>query len=449
MNPVLDALYAQRDEAITGMDSILSQVEGRDLTDAEKTLLESTQQRIAAIDAQIEPLAGYEALREAHRTSSAAIVPRQTTEARPVGVSPARTEYRSAGAFLLDYMKANGIFERDYRDSDAAARIMQVRADQTTADTPGLLPVPIVGQVVSLVDANRPLITSLGGAKPLGNIPGTSFSRPKVTVHTQVGAQSAEKAALPSRKMTITAVSFTKATYGGYVDISRQDIDWSSPSAWDILISDLAQQYAVQTETVVAAAFVTAATGTKPPALPAAPVLADWTKGLYTAAMHSYSAGQKMPGAVWCSLDVWAALGSLVDTTRVVLPPDAAVGGDSADGFDIGGSSLATFRGDILGLPRIVVPFAPAKTCIVGPTDLYEVYEENIGLLSVIEPSILGVQVAYGGYLAYGTLAGGAYVPLDLSAVTSLPTVMEAEAEAEAEAEGATGGNGGSGTRRR
>ena len=55
--------------------------------------------------------------------------------------------------------------------------------------------------------------------------------------------------------MTITPVSFTKATYGGTVDISRQDIDWTSPGAWDILIRDLANVYAIQTETAVAAAF--------------------------------------------------------------------------------------------------------------------------------------------------------------------------------------------------
>jgi hypothetical protein len=268
---------------------------------------------------------------------------------------------------------------------------------------------------------------SLGGARPMGGIPGKSFSRPTVSQHVQVGPQSAEKTALPSQKMTITGVVFNKVTHGGYVDISRQDMDWTSPAAWDILIRDLAENYATDSEATVAGGFVTAATGTKPPALPAVPVLADWTKALYTAAMHSYSAGLKMPERIWCSLDVWAALGSLVDTTRVVFPSDPAVGGDSADGFDAGGSTLANFRGDILGLPRVVVPKAPLKTCIVGPADHYEVYEDMIGLLSVVEPSILGVQVAYGGYLAFGALHPTSYVALDLSAVTSLPTMAEAE----------------------
>jgi hypothetical protein len=225
--------------------------------------------------------------------------------------------------------------------------------------------------------------------------------------------------------MVISNVQFTQATYGGTVDISRQDIDWTSPAAWDILIRDLAQVYSVQTETAVAADFATTSTGTKPPALPATPVLADWSKALYTAGMHSYTFGQRMPTRIWCGLDVWAALGSLVDTTRVVLPVDT-----QREMGAPGTSQLAMFSGDLFGLPRIVVPLFPAKTCIVGPDDLYEVYEEVIGLLSVIEPSILGVQVAYGGYLANKMLAGGAYVPLDLSAVTNLPTAVEFDVSA-------------------
>jgi HK97 family phage major capsid protein len=432
-NPVLENMRAERAEQISNMDAILGQVENRDLSEAERGLLDRARDRIGLLDQQIEPLAEFEALRATHDATVSAL-PRPTPDTfaggagRRADVSPERVQYRSAGAYLVDYLRAHGIMERGIPDDQAAARIYQTRADQTTADTTGILPTPIVGQVVDLIDANRPLITSLGGARALGGIPGTTFTRPKITQHTQVGVQAGEKTALPSRKMTIAPVSFTKATYGGTVDISRQDIDWTQPSAWDILVRDLANVYAIQTETATAAAFLAAATGTKPPALPATPVLADWTHALYTAAMHSYSAGQRMPTRLWVSLDVWAALGSLVDTTRVVLPPDAAVGGDSANGFDVGGSSLADFRGDILGLPRIVVPTFAAKTCIVGPDSLYEVYEEVIGLLSVIEPSILGVQVAYGGYFAQGSLAGPAYVPLDLSAVTNLPTMAEADA---------------------
>ena len=285
----------------------------------------------------------------------------------------------------------------------------RVVADQKTSDTTGILPTPIVGGVVNLIDANRPLITSLGGAMGLAGIPGATFSRPKITQHTTVGVAGGRETQLASQKMTISPVSFTKATYGGTVDISRQDIDWTSPGAWDILVADLADVYAVQTETAVAAAFKTAAADV--PVVCAAYTLAGWTTASYLAAADSYANGFRMPDRVWCSLDVWAALGSLVDVSRVVFPPDALVGGDAMDSMDAGGSTLASFRGDILGLPRIVVPTFPSGTCIVGPSTLFEVYEEVIGLLSVVEPSILGVQVAYGGYVAFGTLAGSGSCP--------------------------------------
>ena len=202
--------------------------------------------------------------------------------------------------------------------------------------------------------------------------------------------------------MVITPIPFAKETHGGTVDISRQDIDWTSPSAWDILIKDLADVYAVETETVVATAFETAATG--PPVAVAGDTLADWATALYTAAAQSYAQAKKMPDRVWVSLDVWAALGALTDVQRIVLPP----GGNNDTAA--GSSNLANFSGDVLGLPRIVVPTFPSGTCIVGPSAIYEAYEEVIGLLSVVEPSILGVTVAYGGYLAYGALFGASLI---------------------------------------
>jgi HK97 family phage major capsid protein len=441
-NVVLERLIAERNELIATIESVLNQVESRDLTDAEQSVLNHTRDRIQELDNQIAPLEDYERVKAQHQATMADLPHPDRANGAGVGADrlPARTRradgperapvYRSAGEFVIDYLRGAGIMERGVPDMQAQARVVQARvvADQKTSDTTGILPTPIVGTVVDLIDANRPLISSLGGAKALGGIPGATFTRPKITQHTLVGVQSGEKTQLPSQKMTITPVSFTKATYGGTVDISRQDIDWTSPAAWDILVRDLANVYSVQTETAVASAFKTAATGTG--VTVATNDLKGWTLALYTAAMHSYQAGFMMPDRVWCSLDVWAALGSLVDVARVVLPPDAYTGtADNTieDSYDIGGSSLASFRGDILGLPRIVVPTFAAGTCIVGPSAMFEVYEEVIGLLSVIEPSILGVQVAYGGYLAWGALAGTALVPLTVPA--GMPTMAEAEAE--------------------
>ena len=428
-NAVLDRLLVQRQEQITFIDQTLDRVEteGRDLVDAEVKNLDAARQRIAELNAQIGPLEEFEKLRSSHEAAVGALPRPQGLAAQPRRVDGGdRTPiYRTAGEYVVDLIKARGIHSDP--DPAAAARITQMRvvADQKTTDTTGILPTPIVGPVVDLIDNNRPLISSLGGARALAGIPGATFSRPKITQHVTVGVQTAgagEKTQLSSQKMTIAPVSFAKATYGGTVDISRQDIDWTSPGAWDILIKDLADVYAVQTETAVATAFKAAATATA--VAVATNDLKGWTLALYTAGMHCYQGGFRMPDRIWCSLDVWAALGSLVDVARVAIPQDR-----TSEMGAPGTSSLASFAGDLLGLPRIVVPTFAAGTCIVGPSSLYEVYEEVIGLLSVIEPSILGVQVAYGGYVAFGSLGGSAFVPL--TAPAGMPTILETEPEGE------------------
>lgn len=433
-NAVLERLRDQRAEQLATMDAILSQITDRDLVDAERQLLEAARQRVAELDAQIEPLEGFESLRAAH--GDALPVPRGDrvpAEPRRADGGDRAAVYSSAGAFLVDYLRAHGIMERGTFDEQAAARIRQVRAvaNQTTTDTPGILPTPIVGPVVNLIDANRPLIFSLGGAKALGGIPGTTFTRPKITQHTTVGPQTAEKTELPSRKMTIGSVPFTKSTYGGTVDISRQDIDWTSPAAWDILVRDLANVYAIQTETVIAGDFKTKATGAA--VVVAGDTLQDWAVALYTAAAQSYSASFMMPDRVWCSLDVWAALGSLVDVGRLVMPPNNDIEQPA------GTATLGDFRGDVIGLPRVVVPTFPAGTCIIGPSSLYEAYEEVIGLLSVVEPSILGVTVAYGGYVAFGSLAGTAFVPVTPPAGLPLVAPPSLDATSEEAPSGSSG----------
>ena len=59
-----------------------------------------------------------------------------------------------------------------------------------------------------------------------------------------------------------------------------------------------------------------------------------------------------------------------------------------------------------------MVPTFPDGTCIVGASAMAEFYEERIGLLSAVEPSILGVEVAYGGYTAFGFLEPDGFTKL-------------------------------------
>lgn len=418
-NPVLDRLLIQRSEQETFIDQLLGRVqeEDRDLVDAERSNLEAARQRISELDAQIAPLESFEAVRAAHQQSAPSPQPTrqqpQATQRQPLTQAHDRgQDYPSAGAFVVDFIRARGYPGMGQApDSDARQRIssalgrdlddvLQSRAiqNQTTADTPGLLPVPTIGMINTDLDAARPLIGTFG-ARPLGGIPGKKFNRPVVTQHTLVGEQTAEKTELPSRQLKIDSVEWSKRTFGGALDVSRQDIDWTSPAAWDAILSDLQGMYAAFTDDECAQDFATAVTNEVP--LSDATDIKAWVAALYDAAAAAAVGGvqgrataARLPNHIWVSIDQWASLGIVIDSIRV-----SGVGSLSP-----GSSSPTAFAGDILTVPRTVVPGFPDGTVIVGRTDKFEVYEERIGLLSAIEPKLLGVEIAYGGYAAWGPL---------------------------------------------
>lgn len=420
-NAVLARLEEQRAEQLTFVDQLLARVdaEGRDLVPAERDNLTAARQRVAEIDEQITPLREFDALRAASADGTPLPAPTGRPPVTAIDRPAAPFAYRSAGAMIVDMLRARGVpwaGAAGRPDADAAARLQHAAvSNQTTTDTPGLLPEPVLGPIVGALDNSRPLVTSLG-AKPLGGIPGTTFSRPRITQHVLVGKQAAQKTQLPSQPMKIDPVPFVKETYGGTVDVSRQDIDWTSPSAWDALVTDLANVYGMQTELATATAF--AAAITQATAAVATDDLAGWSAAMYEAAALAFRGGAaagalpagQLPNHIWVSLDMWAKLGAIVDTARLVNR-------GTADG-SMGNSELTSFSGDILNAPRSVVWGFPDNTVIVGSTAMYEFYEEQIGLLSAVEPSLLGVEVAYGGYIAQAALN-----PLAFAKVTP-PTTL-------------------------
>src|SRR5207342_3106104 len=165
-------------------------------------------------------------------------------------------------------------------------------AHQKTSDNLGVVPDPIIGDVVNFIDASRPLVNFLGPQ----NMTSATWYRPKVTQRTLVAAQGSagaaadEKSELSSQKMPITRLTGTAVTYGGYVNVSRQDIDFSQPSMLDVVINDLASQYAVQTEAALGVLVGNQAnnvelTGAGAAALAVGPL----TEGLWTAVANVYA----------------------------------------------------------------------------------------------------------------------------------------------------------------
>lgn len=403
MNAILSRLKNEREEQVAFIDTLLSRAESesRDLVETELNSLEAARERISSIDAQIEPLAEF----ENHRALSVDVRTGNSTvgDARPAAHVSEPPQWQTPGAYLADYVRSLGVRRGDGRyqvppDERAGERITRALEHETTGDVPGVLPEPIIGPVVDMMDRARPFITSIG-PRPLGGIPGTTFSRPKVTQRPIVGQQPEEKAELPSQALKIDPINFQKATYGGSVNVSYQTLDWTSPSAWDVLIRDLADVYGTTVEGVAATDFAGKVTQEVPRA---GDTLQDWMSALYQAAAMVYRGAFRLPDRMWVSVDQWALMGALVDAARVVSRP--------ADNAGFGaGTNLASFAGDVLALPRVVVPQLPEGTVVLGYSGGYEYYEEAIGLLTAIEPALLGVEVAYGGYIAHGMIEAKAF----------------------------------------
>jgi len=133
--------------------------------------------------------------------------------------------------------------------------------------------------------------------------------------------------------------------------------------------------------------------------------LAGWAGALYEAASLAYKGAGRLPNHIWTSLDMWATMGAIVDSSRLSMR-------NASGNSSLGDSSVTDFGGNVFDLPRTVVPDFPDKTIIVGVTSKTEFYEQRIGLLSAVEPRLLGVEIAYGGYIAYGTLDPNAFAKI-------------------------------------
>lgn len=430
----LERLLAQRQDKIDFIAQLLESVdsENRSMVDAEIANVNAAKETIQQLDAQIKPLQEWEDTRSAHEDTRSRVsstqMPRQgNREGGPtgLGLSDRGQKYDTAGDFIVDYLR--GLGQRTQRgdiapDPDAAQRAQSAMGrsygneeravvHQTTADTPGLLPKPIIGEILNDLDGSRPLVAAVG-AKPLTSVQGSKFSRPYITQHTNVAEQTAEKQELVSRKLKVELLEFNKHTFGGALNVSRQEIDWTQPSAWNLIINDLAMVYGEVTEDWAATQLADGLTQNIAITKAKGGDFNTWIDALYSAAVMSATANgtkrasaARLPDTIFTSIDMWGSLGSMISKLAKNAQPN---GGTAAPNV---------FAGDILDINRIVVPGLPEGTFIIGRKGMFEFYEERIGLLSAIEPSVLGIEVAYGGYVAAGHLDKTAFTTVTVATV--------------------------------
>jgi hypothetical protein len=324
----------------------------------------------------------------------------------------AKKEFKlpSAGEFMAAYHIGGDTFKNmnaavaEHTASQRTA-LQAAAGDVLTTDTPGLLPVPVLGPLVQDLNFLRPVVEAVGARAYPDNGQSKTFIRPTITTHTSVASQS-ELAAASATTMVIASNSVSKTTLAGQVTLSVQDIDFTSPSAMQLILNDLMGEYMIASDNKAADDLLTAANssgvwdGT----------VADLLKSVYDAANDISSNRNWMPTHMFVSVDVWSQLGQLVDTTNRPIFPFIGAGltGQNA----LGGGSATSWNGTPLGLQLVVDSNFAAKTMIItrvgqGAGDAYEFYESIRGLMSVEQPSVLGRNMSFHGYVSTFAAIGG------------------------------------------
>ena len=177
------------------------------------------------------------------------VAPEPTVEAaKPsapyINAQPRDVRGITAGAMLMHTLRAQLNGNQD--SADVVRHVNASQAQQTTTTDAGVVPIPLLREIVALVDANRPFVDSINRqALPVA---GMSFRVPRVVTSASVAEQSDEFEALDSTETEIGDFTVDVKTFGGSNDISRQLIDRSDPSYFEELLRQLAQSYAHATD---------------------------------------------------------------------------------------------------------------------------------------------------------------------------------------------------------
>jgi phage head maturation protease len=257
-------------------------------------------------------------------------------------------QYRS----LVDY--ADAVYAGD---ADPLL-LMRTLADQVTADNPGVLPPAWVTTVAGIIDQSRPTITAFGQSPlpPTGmEVDWPYFDGDLAAL---VAAQTAEKTAITSVKVSLKKGSADLVTYAGGSDVSYQLIRRSSPSYRDAYLRIMFNAYALVTNKAAAAAAVDAATASAGlwPLSGTGSTADKLSAALFIASTEVEAATGRPASFALAATDVFTTIGALVG----LVPARYGT-------FNVPGTAdAATLAVAVSGLPVIHDQTLPAGSLIVS-----------------------------------------------------------------------------------
>jgi HK97 family phage prohead protease len=307
-----------------------------------------------------------------------------------------------------EYLAAMHIGGETFRNVAAAARdfalskqtaLQAAAGDVLTTDTPGLLPVPVLGPVFDDLNYIRPVVAAVGARAYPDSGNQKTFIRPTWTTHTDVGSQS-ELGTVTARTPVIASNVVSKTTLAGQVFLSIQDVDFTSPAALDIILRDLVGQYMIQSDATVCAAILAGDTASGSTWTVTANDPTSLISALYDAATDILAATNFLPDHIFVSPDVWKKLGSQLDANKQpIFPYTGAAGLMGVNGLGTANvTQLNTFNP--LGLNLVVDRAFADNTMVVARGSAIEFYESIQGIMTQDEASQLGKKFSYYGYVS-------------------------------------------------
>jgi len=294
------------------------------------------------------------------------------------------------------YNKVSEAFKQAQRKNQTA--LQAAAGDIVTGDTPGLLNIPVLGPLFQDLNFVRPVVSAFG-ARSMPSTTSRQFIRPTITTHTSAAVQSNQLDAVSATTMVIAANTVTKSTVAGQVTLSIQDIDFTDPSALQLVLNDLAGEVLIKTDDIAADALVAGKTASGSTWTVTANDPSSLIESLYDAAREITEDSNFFPTHLCVSPDVWQKLGQQLDGSKrpVLGYTTNGVMGQNSIGR-VGG--LAYNAMDVFGLDLVVDNNFAAGTMLVVYAPGFEIYESGASLQSFENPSTLGRTLSIHQYFA-------------------------------------------------
>ena len=378
----LIAVPAFQEAVITRVAATAEPIEAEPEQDTEQDTDNTEQEQNEMSEAKIE----------AEPIEAEATIPTQ-----PLLYAAAKPELPSAVDYISALIKGGEAF------TSMQMRVSAAAPEVGTGDTPGILPKPIIGPTYNNYVGNRPVVDAIGARAMPGG--GKVFIRPEVTTHTSMAAQAAEFDTLQSGTFVVTDNQVTKGTYGGYVQISEQDLDWTDPAVLSLILDDMGRIYANATDNVAADNLVAGASNTLNFTVANIADPSEWVAWMYGAAEDVLgNSNGNLPSHLFLSPDMWAALGKLEDSSGRPLFPQ--VGPMNA----YGQMTPAAADAVAFGLRVVVDRNFAASTVVIGDPSGFEIFEQQKGAISVENASELSRTLAWRGYFATLMIDPGKFI---------------------------------------